>query len=74
MKEIILNQQFEAGRPKGYISPTHLTTEAEIKNWCNENKIVVASIKAYEGYSIIGKKVRSKKSCLEYQKVLDETS
>lgn len=59
-KEIIIDKFYNFERPIGYIPPAFLTTEAEIRDICKKNRIIVSKIYKFDGYKVYGKRIRNK--------------
>lgn len=71
--EYVIDKYYNFERPKGYVPPKHLTTEDEIRELCKKNRIAVQEIVKYDGFRVLGTKVRSHKECKELQAVLSAT-
>jgi len=70
MKEIVLDEYFDFERPKGYTPSAFLKTEDEIRDLCDKNQIIVGDITRFEGYRVVGKKIKSKKQYLQAKEMI----
>jgi len=69
--DIVLDEIYKFERNKDYVSGEFLTTEDEIRDICKKNKILVQKIAKYDGYEVIGKKVRMRKTYEKASKLLN---
>ena len=70
--DIVLDERYEFERPIGHSPFGFLGTEAEIRNICDKNKILISEFIKYEGYRVIGKKIRIRKSYEKAKKALEQ--
>lgn len=72
MKKIIIDEFYNFERNIGHIPVGFLSVEDEIRDVCDKNKILVQKIIKYEGYRVIGKKIRVRKTYEKFKKVLQD--
>jgi hypothetical protein len=68
----VIDKLYYFDRPAGYVPLDYVTAEDEIKKSCNDNRIAVVKITKFDGYAVIGRRVRSKESCSKLQEVIDK--
>ena len=68
MENITIDEYYNFERNKGY---THVLAEAEIRDLCDRENIIVSKIVRYDGYKVIGKKIEARKEYKSIKKVME---
>jgi hypothetical protein len=71
-KEIIIDEIYSFERHKGYQPAEFFTPEDEIRDICEKQKILIESITPFDGYKVVGKKIRNRKTYEHYQRELNK--
>ena len=68
----VLDKMYKMEYSKTYMPYAHITIEDEIRDRCKKQRIVVQNIYESRLFTIIGRKVRSKKDCEKLQEFIDK--